>query len=123
MERTFGGLEQITDVVEVQAGPERPEIARPELERRLRAAVPTPARKAHPQALVDHLFEGLPGAPHLGFQSRCDIVVETESRTHIAMLAKKHHDVNQREIICRAREPITPRRSRVPVSSGLGRGP
>ena len=86
MQRPLDGLEQIADVVEAQAGSERAEVARPNLEWRLCAALTAASRQSEPQALVDDLLERLAGAPDLGFQADRDVVVEGQSRSHIMML-------------------------------------
>ena len=94
MQRPLGGFEQVADVVEAQAGPERPEVARPDLEGRLRAANPMAIREREPQVLVDDFPEGLAGTPDLGLEPGRDVVIETQCRSHFLMLRLKHHDVN-----------------------------
>ena len=86
MHRPLGRLEQVADVVQAEAGPERAEVARADLERRLRVPIPAAVREREPQALVDDFLERLAGTPDLGLEPAGDVLVERQGRSHILML-------------------------------------
>lgn len=94
MERPFGDLEQIADVVEAEAGSKRPEVSSANLEWWLRGLARTAAYESQPQSLVDHRPERLSRAPHFGFQTGCHVFIQGQGRSHILMLSRGHHDVN-----------------------------
>jgi hypothetical protein len=94
VERAFDPLEDLADIVEVQAGAKIAEVSG------LHGEPPAHARCAgHGQAPTDCLVHGLAeravGLPGFSPQFRGHIVIEREGRSHIMMLAIEHHDVNE----------------------------
>lgn len=51
-------------------------------------------REAEAQEMVDGAFEGIAGAFGFILNQAGDVVIESESSTHIMMLGREHHDVN-----------------------------
>ena len=58
-------------------------------------------RGAQPQAkkMIYGFFEGFPRAPGLLTQLPGDVLIESKSSSHIMMLAPRHHDVNDKDIM------------------------
>jgi hypothetical protein len=94
MERPFGDLEQVADVVETQAWPESAEVASLDLKGRQGGPAPATVKEGLAQKLVDYRPEGLSRAPNFGLEPRRHILVERESSAHILMLVSAHQDVN-----------------------------
>lgn len=85
MERSFDLLEQLGDVVEAEAGSQRPEVPRLHREGRTR---PARRRPGEPPAerVVDDLAEGEPRLPGQRLQLRGDVIVERDRGPHVMML-------------------------------------
>lgn len=93
MPRPLDLLEKLGDVVEVQAGPELPEVSCDDPER-LRRARGAPGCEAGPDRLVHDGAEGPPSPVDLRLEPLGQVVVESQRRSHVLMLPAEHHDVN-----------------------------
>lgn len=92
MIRPFYLFEQLTNVVERDAGLQPTEAARLDGEappRRSRR----PLRHARAKELVHQYLERPTGATRFGLEPRRDIRIQGEGGSHIMMLAASHHDV------------------------------
>lgn len=91
MQRALELIEQFTDVVEVEPGPDGPEVTGANLEGRA-SVRGRRAGQASTEYLVDDLLERLAGPARPRFQLRRHVVIERQGRAHILMLKKAHHD-------------------------------
>ena len=89
----FCPREQIADVVEAKAGSELSKVPGLDLETRLACGAGTPADQRDPEALVHHRPKRLSGATDLGLQPGGHVFIQGQSRSHILMLVRRHHDV------------------------------
>ena len=92
MERTFQLFQQFRDALQRQAFAQahgtRPHH-KPADRFRRQAGI-----QAQPQVVVYQFLESLPVAAHLLFEFGVHIVIESESRSHILMLAWRHQDAS-----------------------------
>lgn len=94
MKRPFDAFEQQFDLVVIQASPNSQRFRSNFKGRRgLQLALHA---ETDPERTVDRIFEGSAGPLHLGFELRRDIVINGKCRSHIVMLADRHHDVYRR---------------------------
>ena len=84
MQRPFGELNELLDIVVAQAGAQA-HGERLHLERG-QFLLPDTRSEPHPKGLVNNLFEGLTGTANLGTQFGYHIIVEGQCCSHIMML-------------------------------------
>lgn len=90
MKWAFDVFEQQFDFVVIQAGPKSQRFRLNVKGRRgLQLALHT---QTNPKRMVDGVFERSAGALHLGVELRLDIVINGQCRSHMMMLADRHHD-------------------------------
>ena len=87
----LGGLEKLRHVAVVEPRPLTERTGPHDVGCDLRGG--RPSREPFAYGLVDDLLETLARAPHFAAQLRGDLVVESECRSHIEMLAAEHRDV------------------------------
>jgi hypothetical protein len=93
MQWAFNPFEQVSDVIQVVAGPQLSEVARNHPEGpgfpRLDAA-----HQSTSNHIVDDLSEGSAGTTRFRPQLGSNVVIQRQCRTHEMMLMCRHHDVN-----------------------------
>ena len=97
MERPFDALQELTDIVEAEPGPQVAEIPGDDGEAAARRGG---ARRGKPPAkgLVNCLTERSVRSSGFGLQLRRHVLVQRQRGTHIMMLMLKHHDVNPKTV-------------------------
>ena len=93
MKRAFGLFDELGYIVQAEPWPQIAEIAGRNLKGLLRGG-DTPTRQPAAQRLVDDLLEGPACAARFRPEVGGNVVVESEGRSHVLMLARRHHDVN-----------------------------
>jgi len=83
-------IKQLFYVVEVVT---RPRTKIPSVDLKRRRGFRTARGQPNAQRLVHRFFERAARSTHFGFKLGADILVESQSGSHIMMLSSKHHDV------------------------------
>lgn len=92
MGRPLDALEQVCDVVQIEACPNAAKVARVDRERpgTRRASV----QEAPSDRIVHDVAERPARSPRLRPQLRRHVLIKRQRRPHTKMLGDKHHDVN-----------------------------
>ena len=103
MLRPLGDLEKLGDVAVVEARPLPERTGLHDVGRDLRGG--RPSREPFTYGLVDDLLEALSRPSHFAAELFCNLVVESERRSHIEMLAIEHPDVHPLPVVPGSRFP------------------
>ena len=94
MLRPFDLIQELGHVVDRDAGLESSQVSN--LHAKGFAPLGRSRGQTAPQGFVDDRSERQAGPPRLRLELRSHVIVESERRTHIVMLARGHHDVKLR---------------------------